>query len=179
VVALGLFAVSGVLRRGLLEALHPPGGAVVMSVVGVLVLAYSGYLGGILVYEDGIAVGRHRRTTRTPRSTISVRTDGGIVGIANDDALRDGETLRVEINGTVMVVARVAGRLHAVQEFCTHRFGPLSEAAIDGCELICPWHSSRFDLRTGGVVAGPAKIPLRTFNVESRDGKIWVEVPRK
>jgi nitrite reductase/ring-hydroxylating ferredoxin subunit len=85
----------------------------------------------------------------------------------------------VEINGTVMVVARIDSRLHAMQEFCTHRYGPLSEAAIDGCELICPWHRSRFDVRNGKVTAGPAKIDLRTFKVESRDGKIWIEVPGK
>lgn len=179
VVALGLFAVSGGLRYGALDAEHTPLAPFVVSAIALLVLGYSGYLGGTLVYGDGIAVGRHRRKTSLPRSTLTVRTAAGVVAIANDDALGEGETLRVELNGTVMCVARVEGRLHAVQEFCTHRYGPLSEGAIVGCEVMCPWHRSRFDLRDGKVAAGPAKIDLRTFKVESRDGKIWINVPAR
>jgi nitrite reductase/ring-hydroxylating ferredoxin subunit len=74
------------------------------------------------------------------------------------------------------MIARCGGRLYAVQEFCTHRFGPLSEGALRGCEVVCPWHKSRFDLRTGKVTEGPAKVELRTWHVEARDGRIWVDV---
>ena len=179
VTALGLFAVSGGLRYATLDAERTAAAPFALSAIALLVLGYSGYLGGTLVYDDGIAVGRHRRKTPLPRATVAVRTEGGVVAIADDDVLREGETLRVEINGTVMCVARAGGRLHAVQEFCTHRYGPLSEGAVVGCEIVCPWHRSRFDLRDGKVTAGPAKIDLRTFKAESRDGKIWIDVPAK
>jgi nitrite reductase/ring-hydroxylating ferredoxin subunit len=64
--------------------------------------------------------------------------------------------------------------LFAFQEFCTHRFGPLSEGAFDGFNLQCPWHNSCFDVRTGKVTNGPAKVDLKTFKMETRDGKIGV-----
>src|SRR5438477_5532090 len=37
-----------------------------LSLVGIALLFVSGYLGGRLVYDDGIAVGRHKRRTPTP-----------------------------------------------------------------------------------------------------------------
>jgi nitrite reductase/ring-hydroxylating ferredoxin subunit len=33
-------------------------------------------------------------------------------------------------------------------------------------------------VRTGKITSGPAKMDLRTFRVETRDGRIWVERPR-
>jgi hypothetical protein len=40
----------------------------------------------------------------------------------------------------------------------------------------CPWHNSCFDIRIGKVTNGPAKVDLKTFKVEKRDGKIYVGV---
>lgn len=176
-VALGLFAVSAGLRYADWEAPKTPTWAFLVSLAGLAVLSYSGYLGGHLVYSDGIGVGRHRRRTRLPEDTIEVRGKERKLAVADETALREGETLRVRAGGVVMTIARVKGEVYAFQEFCTHRFGPLSEGALRGCEVVCPWHNSRFDVRTGKVTGGPAKVDLRTFRVECRDGKIWVERP--
>lgn len=174
-VALGLFAASAGLRYGELEASRTPAAALIVSLLGLAVLGYSGYLGGHLVYSDGIGVGRHRRG-RLPEQTVTVAGgQSAPVPVADEAALREGETLRVDLDGVVLALARVKGAVYAVQEFCPHRYGPLSEGALHGCEVECPWHRSRFDLRTGKVTAGPAKVDLRTFRVTTRDGKIWVE----
>lgn len=176
-VALGIFAAGIGLRYASRDADRTPLAPLVVSLVGLAVLSYSGYLGGHLVYSDGIAVGRHRRRTRTPETTIVKRPkEEEQVAVADDAALGEGETLRVDIGGVIVTVVRVEGKLHAFQEFCTHRFGPLSEGAIRGCEIVCPWHNSRFDVRTGKVTGGPAKVDLKTFKVESREGKIWISV---
>jgi nitrite reductase/ring-hydroxylating ferredoxin subunit/uncharacterized membrane protein len=177
ILALGLFAAGAGLRYGELSDVQTSGTSLIVSVVGLLVLGYSGYLGGILVYDDGVGVGRHRRRTRTPESTLTVRGSETTLAVAEDSAVREGETLRVDVNGTLVVITRIAGGLHAFQEFCTHRQGPLSEGAFRGCEVICPWHRSHFDIRTGKATQGPATVDLRVFRVESRNGKIWVDVP--
>jgi nitrite reductase/ring-hydroxylating ferredoxin subunit/uncharacterized membrane protein len=177
-VALGLFGASAGLRYGALDAERTATAPLVTSVVALVVLSYSGYLGGHLVYGDGIGVGRHRRRTRLPEATIVTNpNEGDAVPVANENSLAEGETLRVEISGVIVTIARADGALYAVQEFCTHRYGPLSEGTLLGCEVVCPWHNSRFDLRTGKVTHGPAKVDLRTFRVETRAGKIWLEVP--
>ena len=178
VVAIALFAASVAMRVHHLE--DPRTGILPMlvSLVGVGLLSYSGYLGGHLVYSEGVAVGRHRKKSRIPESTLqSPAGDRSMVPIIHEEELREGETLRVDVGGTIIVVARVSGTVFAVQEFCTHRYGPLSEGALTGNEIICPWHCSKFDLRTGKVTEGPAKVDLRTFRVEAKDGKIWLERP--
>jgi len=99
------------------------------------------------------------------------------VPVPEAKGLRDGETLRVEIEEQVMTVARIDDQFFAFQEFCTHRYGPLSEGSFHGFNVQCPWHNSCFDIRTGKVTNGPAKVDLKTFRVEQRDGKIYVGVP--
>lgn len=176
-VAVGLFAASAGLRFSTLAAPRTPTAALIVSLIGLAVLLYSGYLGGVLVYDDGVGVGRHRRKTRTPESTLTVQTNGQAVPLANENAVAEGETLRVDVDGVIVCIARVDGAVYAFQEFCTHRFGPLSEGAFKGCDVVCPWHGSRFDVRTGKVTHGPAKVELRTFRTEIRNGQIWIHPP--
>ena len=48
------------------------------------------------------------------------------------------------------------GELFAVSRRCRHQLADLAEGSIDadGC-LVCPWHQSRYDVRTGEMVEGP------------------------
>ena len=181
--AVGLYVVNLLTRQGELDRAQPAILGVVLSALGVGIIAVSGYLGGKLVYDDGIGAGRHRRHTPTPEETIRVSSSSagardGYVPVAEASSLRDGETLRVELDGNVMAIANLGGSLYAFQEFCTHRFGPLSEGALQDGQVECPWHRSCFDVRTGKVTQGPAKVDLKTYEVEVRDGRIWVKVPR-
>ena len=151
----------------------------ILSFVGIGLLSASGYLGGRLVYDEGIAVGRHKRRTPAPQETIELpRTKSGFVPVPQAEQLRDQETFRAEIDGCVLTIVRIGKALFAFQEFCTHRFGPLSEGAFDGFNVQCPWHNSCFDVRTGKVTNGPAKVDLKTFKLEMRDGKVGVLMTR-
>ena len=98
------------------------------------------------------------------------------VAVADASQLQEGETLRADIDGTVIAIAKVDGQLYAFQEFCTHRYGPLSEGALNGAEIECPWHRSCFDVRTGKVTQGPAKMDLKTYPVKIIGAKITVGV---
>jgi nitrite reductase/ring-hydroxylating ferredoxin subunit/uncharacterized membrane protein len=157
----------------------------ILSFIAIALLSVSGYLGGRLVYDDGISVGRHKRGTPTPETTLrlsaaNVANDGDLafVPIPEADRLGERETLRVEIDGQVITIAKIDENFYAFQEFCTHRFGPLSEGAFEGFNVQCPWHNSCFDVRTGKVTQGPATVDLKSFKVETRDGKICVGVQR-
>jgi 3-phenylpropionate/trans-cinnamate dioxygenase ferredoxin component len=91
--------------------------------------------------------------------------------------LRDGELIPVEINGSAVVLVRHAGAFYAVQNNCSHKDFPLSEAGFDPRDevLVCAWHGGCFDLRTGAAVVPPATDPVETFPVRiSADG--WVEI---
>jgi nitrite reductase/ring-hydroxylating ferredoxin subunit len=157
----------------------------ILSFIAIALLSVSGYLGARLVYDDGIGVGRHKRRTPTPESTLhlsatNIANDGDLafVPIPEADRLGERETLRAEIDGQVITIAKIDENFYAFQEFCTHRFGPLSEGDFQGFNVQCPWHNSCFDVLTGKVTHGPAKVDLKSFKVETRDGKICVGVQR-
>jgi nitrite reductase/ring-hydroxylating ferredoxin subunit/uncharacterized membrane protein len=156
----------------------------ILSIIGIGLLSASGYLGGRLVYDQGIAVGRHKRDTPTPDDTLHLSSaptrKNGFVPIPEVERLRNGETLRVEIDNQVIALAKIGDEFYAFQEFCTHRFGPLSEGSFRGFNVQCPWHNSCFDVRTGKVTNGPAKVDLKTFNIERRDGRVGIVLlPRR
>ena len=91
--------------------------------------------------------------------------------------LRDGELIPVEIDGTPVVLVRHAGEFFAVQNNCSHRDFPLSEAGFDPRDevLVCAWHGGCFDVRSGAAVVLPATDPVETYPVRvSADG--WVEI---
>jgi 3-phenylpropionate/trans-cinnamate dioxygenase ferredoxin subunit len=91
--------------------------------------------------------------------------------------LRDGELIPVEINRRPVVLVRHAGTFYAVQNNCSHKDFPLSEAGFDPRDevLVCAWHGGCFDLRTGEAVVPPATEPVEIFPVRvSADG--WVEI---
>jgi nitrite reductase/ring-hydroxylating ferredoxin subunit len=53
-------------------------------------------------------------------------------------------------------VGRSRGEVFAVSRRCRHQLGDLAEGSVDadGC-LVCPWHGSRYDVRSGAMVSGP------------------------
>ena len=53
-------------------------------------------------------------------------------------------------------VGNADGELFAVSPRCRHQLADMSTGTIDadGC-LVCPWHQSRYDVRTGKMVTGP------------------------
>jgi len=100
--------------------------------------------------------------------------------------------------GTVVGAGRYAvgnanGELFAVTRRCRHLYADLANGRIDkdGC-LVCPWHASKYDVKTGRMVRGPqgvfAKIPgldaatmaltrvlpLGRGEVTVRDGTVYV-----
>jgi nitrite reductase/ring-hydroxylating ferredoxin subunit len=71
-----------------------------------------------------------------------------------------------------LVLARVEGELHALADRCTHRGGPLHEGELHGDCVTCPWHESRFSMRDGSVLDGPAVRPQPAFDVRTEGGKV-------
>src|SRR5207302_789918 len=72
VAALVLYIANAWIRSQSLSALHIGSLPFLLSLGGVVLLSISGYLGGAMIYDEGISVGRHRRQSRTPMRTIKV-----------------------------------------------------------------------------------------------------------
>ena len=86
-----------------------------------------------------------------------------------------GEVTVVDIEGTAVSLANVAGTLYAFDDTCSHRACPLSEGNLDEWTITCPCHRSRFDIRTGHILGGPATLPIRVRQVVTDGNRVLVE----
>ena len=84
--------------------------------------------------------------------------DDRYIKIANKKDLNEGGLLKVEHNGKQIVLSMINGKIYAMDSVCSHEGGPLEEGTLEGYEIECPWHGSRFDVRTGEVTNPPADI---------------------
>jgi 3-phenylpropionate/trans-cinnamate dioxygenase ferredoxin component len=91
------------------------------------------------------------------------------------DALAPGSSFRLDGANPIAIFRTDAGEIYAIDDTCTHQDASLSDGWLDGCEVECPLHSSRFDLRTGKVDTPPAKLPVRIHRVVVRDGTVYVD----
>ncbi|MGQ0600804.1 MAG: Rieske 2Fe-2S domain-containing protein, partial [Anaerolineales bacterium] len=85
--------------------------------------------------------------------------------------LRPGEVGQVHVSGEPVAVYNVDGTFYATHDRCTHAGGPLSQGKLDGHNIICPWHDSCFDVTSGAVTCGPAKKPVKVYQVVVEGGK--------
>lgn len=96
------------------------------------------------------------------------------VQVGTSDAIPEGEARTFDVAGVGVAIARVEGRLYAVQDLCTHDDGPLGEGSLSGFAIQCPRHGAQFDIRTGAVLSMPAIAPIGTYEVTEKDGLVLV-----
>lgn len=138
------------------------GASLALQGLGLAALTRAGWLGGTLVYRNQIGVD-HRQPDAHRWREVTADGDGRVDG---RDMGEDQMTL-VHTAGSRVVVARSEGQVVAFRDRCTHRGGPLSDGVLMCGVVQCPWHGSRFDVRTGAVRRGPAQAALETMEVRS------------
>ena len=89
-------------------------------------------------------------------------------------AIADGAMLAGHAAGKPVLVARRGEELFAIGARCTHYSGPLGDGLLDGETVRCPWHHACFSLRTGEALRAPALDPVARWEVERRDGRVYV-----
>lgn len=87
-----------------------------------------------------------------------------------------GGVISVDLGGEENIaVVRTGEGFFAIQDLCSHGQVPLSEGEIDGCQLECYLHGSRFDLRTGLPVNLPATEPVPVYPVEISGDDLFLD----
>ena len=90
-------------------------------------------------------------------------------------AVPPGTICELEVDGTMVAVANVDGKLSAFNNVCPHEGGPLGQGELEGKIVTCPWHGWQYDATTGKVAANPA-VGVATFPAEVRGEDIWVDI---
>jgi NADPH-dependent 2,4-dienoyl-CoA reductase/sulfur reductase-like enzyme/nitrite reductase/ring-hydroxylating ferredoxin subunit len=88
------------------------------------------------------------------------------------------ERLLGQVGDQPVLLVRAGAEFFAVDAQCTHYHGPLADGVIDGDTVRCPWHHACFSLRSGEALHAPAIAPLATWQVEQKDGRIFVREKR-
>jgi nitrite reductase/ring-hydroxylating ferredoxin subunit len=83
--------------------------------------------------------------------------------------------MTVEVNDEKICLANVNGKYYAICNVCTHIGGPLVEGKLEEYIVQCPWHGSRFDIRSGKVVRPPAMKPESTYEVKVENNDILIK----
>ena len=78
------------------------------------------------------------------------------VKVAETKDIQASHMKGVQVNGKNICLVNVEGRYYAIGSICTHEGGPLVDGTLEGYEVECPWHGSKFDVRTGEVMSPPA-----------------------
>ncbi|MGQ9927049.1 MAG: non-heme iron oxygenase ferredoxin subunit [Chloroflexaceae bacterium] len=99
------------------------------------------------------------------------------ITIASLADLPDGTGRAFEINGRRIAVFRVADKVYAIDDTCSHAEASLSAGEFDPDELCveCPLHGSLFDVRTGAPRTLPAFEPVTTYRAFIEDDTVFVE----
>jgi 3-phenylpropionate/trans-cinnamate dioxygenase ferredoxin subunit len=93
--------------------------------------------------------------------------------------LASGTAISVDLDapsGNAVAVVRDGDDFYAVDDECSHASIPLSEGEVEGCEIECWLHGSRFDLRTGKPTGLPATEPVPIYPVKVDGDDVLVDV---
>lgn len=89
-----------------------------------------------------------------------------------------GGSKLIEVNYVRVALFNLDGEIHAIEDVCTHDGGPLVEGTVvNGCEVACPRHGARFDIRTGEALSFPAFEATNTYAVQVNGDDVLVERP--
>ena len=137
--------------------------AIATSVVAYLFVTVGAYIGGDVVYGLGNMVDRHAWRSRSTKW-------GRLEAPAT---IPDGVPTKAKFGAQGLVLVKNGETIQALHETCAHAGGPLAEGrVVDGC-IECPWHGSRFELKSGHLKRGPSVYDQPAYEIRAAAGGGW------
>jgi 3-phenylpropionate/trans-cinnamate dioxygenase ferredoxin component len=87
-----------------------------------------------------------------------------------------GGVLAVDVDGQEIALLRDGDDVYAIRDECSHASVPLSEGDVEGCEIECWLHGSRFDVRTGKPLNLPATQAVPTYPTQITGDVVMVDL---
>lgn len=137
-----------------------------LSAGGYVLNAAAAYVAGELVYNLGQAVNRDAWVDGPDKFTDAAALED----------LREGELVKVEVDGRGIVLLQHEDGIHAFDSVCPHYGCDLSKGILEGHNVTCRCHGSEFDVRDGSLIHGPATAPVPSYDVRKRTGRVQVRM---
>lgn len=96
------------------------------------------------------------------------------ITVTKAEELKSGMMKVIYFDDMPVMIINLDGDFFAMADVCTHDGGTLSDGEIEGCEIICPRHGARFDIKTGAVLSPPAYEDVIIFPLRVEKDKIQV-----
>jgi len=91
--------------------------------------------------------------------------------------VKPGQVARVMVGKDPVCLGNVEGEFLAIHDICSHEYVELHEGWLEGDEVECPQHGSKFSMRTGAVRGLPATKPVPAYRVKVDGDDIYVQGP--
>src|ERR671922_1433393 len=101
--------------------------------------------------------------------------DEDFVKVADTKDIQPSQMKAIEVADESICIVNVNGSYYAIGNVCTHEGGPLADGILEGYEVECPWHQSKFDVRTGKVTNPPASESEPTYEIKVDGNSILVK----
>ncbi|SDJ91506.1 Reductase C-terminal [Catalinimonas alkaloidigena] len=98
--------------------------------------------------------------------------------VARVEDLANGDMKQVKVGDTDVLLVRLPDHFYALGAKCTHYGAPLVKGVLHESRVICPWHHSCFDVRSGRHLEPPGCDGLPTFAVRTEGDDVVVRVPK-
>jgi nitrite reductase/ring-hydroxylating ferredoxin subunit/uncharacterized membrane protein len=163
VLAVVLYLVSFLLR--LPEGARENVVAAILGFLGLIAVLAAAYFGGDLVFVKG---------TNVNHTAWEAGTEG-YEAVMPFTEVAENKLYRVMAGGVPVVLLRQGMQLYAISATCSHAGGPLDEGTLTGDVVECPWHGSRFCMRDGRVLTGPATVAAPRYDVRVRNEQVEIK----
>jgi len=98
------------------------------------------------------------------------------VKVAPAAGLEPDSVMEVLVGDTPYAICNVGGKITALNGICPHNGGPLGQGAINGPNVVCPWHAWEWNCATGENDMDPSK-KVATCEVKVEGGDIFLNLP--
>ncbi len=98
-----------------------------------------------------------------------------LIAVADEHELLPGQMKKISVGTKQLLLANADGKLHIVDEMCSHEDFSLYLGCIQDGKIKCSLHGSYFDLESGEPCEEPACEAIGTYPVVIREGKVWTQ----
>jgi len=140
-----------------------------VALLAYLIISVGAFIGGHVVFKYGYMVNRN--------AFAKGKRAKDFTPIMPAADLPDATPTKATFGATALVVVRRGDVVYALKETCSHAGGPLSEGALKGDNIECPWHFSQFRLSDGAVRHGPATTRQVAYRARISDGQVEIQGP--